>query len=270
MIIHHFFVINIVQSNNSESNDIAVYGRFSNGADLQVNISLKTEQSDVNFANTTFQLAPYSLKYSLQITNWPFATIRNQLGIIIQSTGGNSTSASSSTCGGSTSVENSAGNLLYFLVKSGDQYLYGQMVPIIIIDGTFRNVSSVFLKETDDVMITIPHFWDQIVVDPNYSVLVGENVNTLNPCEKSNQLVTGGSSINKSVIIGVVVGVVGGVILLAVFVFVVLPKIQLWRVMVKNNENDHIEFPVELSHVNREYVSSVKTSSAYTGSKNNM
>jgi len=117
-------------------------------------------------------------------------------------------------------------------------------------------------------MISIPHFWDNVVLDPNYSVLLGDNVATVNSlCKKSNQVVEDSSNINKSVIIGVVVGVVGGVLLFSLILFVLKPKIQLWRVIVKDKSaSDHAEFPVELTNVNSEYISPVKISPEYVNS----
>lgn len=64
-------------------------------------------------------------------------------------------------------------------------------------------------------------------MDPNFSVLVDPNKNN-DGKEGEEDDVRGGDNggINAGVIIGVVVGVIGGMILIAIFVFVVYPRLK--------------------------------------------
>lgn len=50
----------------------------------------------------------------------------------------------------------------FLLVSYGEQKLYGQMVPTILLDGFAKNVTSKFDYATSDLIITIPHFWKEI------------------------------------------------------------------------------------------------------------
>ena len=52
--------------------------------------------------------------------------------------------------------------LLKNIVKYQGQVLYGQVVPTIMIDGKAKNVTSSYDKDSADVVITTPVFWDKI------------------------------------------------------------------------------------------------------------
>lgn len=64
-------------------------------------------------------------------------------------------------------------------------------------------------------------------MDPSFSVLLGED--RKDECSSDDNKGLGGDSLNGALIGGIVGGVVGFIILLAVGIFVVYPRVKLWK-----------------------------------------
>jgi len=129
-----------------------------------------------------------------------------------------------------------SGNLLYFTVRSGDTQLYGRMVKQILLDQKARNVTSTFNLETLNIAIDIPQFWYSIVVDPNYSVLVGNY-----------ELSDKGGGKNRvpiNIILGVIVPVAGVILLGILCKLFVIPRLTLWWAM-RGKEPSMRSIPME-------------------------
>jgi len=92
--------------------------------------------------------------------------------------------------------------------------LYSNYLPYAILDGIVKTVQFQTTDSGDgDIQVTIPHFWEYAIIDPDYSVLVETSDDA---CYQANE-----KSVSVNIIIGVFVGFFGvACILVAVwFIF---------------------------------------------------
>jgi len=92
---------------------------------------------------------------------------------------------------------------------------------------------------TVDVIVRSPVFFSELVLDPNYALLIEDNSQE-NICGVSSVTddVTGSKS-NSIIIIAVIVSVVGAAMLIALLLFFVYPKLHMYfkvRADVKDTE----------------------------------
>jgi len=142
-------------------------------------------------------------------------------------------------------------DVVYFTVKSNGVSMYCQLLRRMMVDGVIKYGNFEFLPLTQELQIVIPFFWTSAVVDPNFSVLVDDNLidynqqeylnNNANNCGKKLRT----TNKEKIVIIGVVVGGVGFVVLLVIFVILVFPK-YFACAAVKKDENIGIDYSEDL------------------------
>jgi len=254
-----FTLIKNTQDSNGTDVSYILEGDFSNGAGLVVNISISGAASQIPFANSTVALAPYSMKYSFQISNWPFYSLLNQLSVVLQATPAqtqdNPPAPATSNCNSPYVSSDVTGNLIYFVLRVGGVQMYGQMVPIILVDGRAKASNATFRDTTQEVQLNLPHFWDSIVVDPNYSILLEDFL----PCGNQDGAK---DKLSPKVLAGVVVGVVGGTVLIAALIAIVGPKISLWNTMRKATNVDENEPDVPMTPIRESVSVSVSNVSA--------
>ncbi|EFA78707.1 hypothetical protein PPL_08168 [Heterostelium album PN500] len=159
-------------------------GKFDGDAKLTIDVetTVFTNQSEYNFQGDIFTVQNNSMKYVITISNWTFADKLNTLELSFLSKADNS----KSVCGddvqakvGGTS-SNSLKSLRTMEIVQGDIILTAYFSDRMLVDGRIA-YSKVSQPETDSstagslfvtTTMTIQHFENQAVIDPNFGALL--------------------------------------------------------------------------------------------------
>eukprot|EP00026_Physarum_polycephalum_P009764 Phypoly_transcript_09899.p1 GENE.Phypoly_transcript_09899~~Phypoly_transcript_09899.p1 ORF type:complete len:181 (+),score=25.46 Phypoly_transcript_09899:682-1224(+) len=137
---------------------------------------------------------------------WPFFSLSNSL-IITMASG---FQGQEKSCVDESTDQ--SGNLRWVIVVVDGVSLYGQFLDKGVLDDRVRTVQYSLSADKTTVTATVPHFWDYIDLDPNFSVLVAANKKDLGICHDNKKDKT-------KLAIEIVVPVVVGLILIAGLVF---------------------------------------------------
>eukprot|EP00026_Physarum_polycephalum_P017905 Phypoly_transcript_19287.p1 GENE.Phypoly_transcript_19287~~Phypoly_transcript_19287.p1 ORF type:complete len:190 (+),score=20.11 Phypoly_transcript_19287:134-703(+) len=146
----------------------------------------------------------------MQIYSWPFQSLHNSL---ILTLGSQPTVADTSCKVLVDSKTDEIQSLKWFTLTIAGVSLYGQFLNKAIIDESIRVINFTLTAE-NSVRIKLPHFWNNAVVDPTYSVLISGGKGN---CGKTNQSVE---------IVEIVVPVVVVFIIGILVIILLLPRIR--------------------------------------------
>eukprot|EP00026_Physarum_polycephalum_P015938 Phypoly_transcript_16743.p1 GENE.Phypoly_transcript_16743~~Phypoly_transcript_16743.p1 ORF type:complete len:175 (+),score=27.28 Phypoly_transcript_16743:23-526(+) len=129
-----------------------------NKATLEVMIWQFSDQTSVTFANATTSFPPNTLKLAIQITNWPFQSIRDSLEIILGSKDSSSQNVPDK-CKLFEPGSDTNQNLKYFTFNVNGATLFGQFENKALVDELVRVVN--FTLSADNFVVAkLPHFWN--------------------------------------------------------------------------------------------------------------
>jgi len=156
---------------------------FLGSSQLIVQIYLFNSLSTVGFGNLNFSYSADSLKYALQILNWPFKSAQNRLVIVFPSP--NENNAEQNGCDSASSASQyEAGNFLYYQINLKSFSLLMKFINFAILDNHQKYVD--FNLTNNAIQIIIPHFFQTALLDPDYSMLLAISGSDDNPCSSSN------------------------------------------------------------------------------------
>eukprot|EP00026_Physarum_polycephalum_P000466 Phypoly_transcript_00467.p1 GENE.Phypoly_transcript_00467~~Phypoly_transcript_00467.p1 ORF type:complete len:1577 (+),score=152.41 Phypoly_transcript_00467:25-4731(+) len=183
--------------------------------DAQVNITIQYFNSATTtiFANKTTSLAANTLKVNVNVKNWPFRSAQNYLAVILDAASAQQTTQACNL----DSNTNSNGSLTWYVLTINGVAMYAQFSPDAVLDGRNRIVTFSLDPNTGQVRATIPHFWDEMDLDPTYSVLLGKAKDKCTPKHHSN--------VRTTVYIAVFV-TVGVLVIIGVALYFLYPKIH--------------------------------------------
>jgi len=100
-------------------------------------------------------------------------------------------SLNSGGCGNSNVGMDSADSVRWFTITSGNTVLYAQMNPYASLDGEKKYIRYSYNQSAQTTTISMPYFWDEAYIDPDYSVLVSDTAaqTTCNEIETSDDVV---------------------------------------------------------------------------------
>jgi len=207
-------------------------GHFANNAMINITALLVKTTTNITFAGESFTLAPYTIKLTMRLANWPFVTIFNKLAISIDTT-----AASTAPCGGGVNVQSGTGgggNLKWYSYNTGSSTLYGTFNQKAEVDTQPKLINMTIDPMTSRITMRLPFFWETAVIDPNYNVLVSA-VPTPSPSGNGNECsqntaIYGVVGLDILVIIGVTVSIAGFVLIVAAAVFYVKMKTRIGNV----------------------------------------
>jgi len=182
-----------------------------NRAEIIVVIQHFTSPTLLVFADTPMSFAANTLKVNIKVRSWPFASVQNSLAFVMD--------AKSPAQGVSRSTLNSQGNVEWLMIEFEGYSLYGQFFPYAVVDNRTRFLP--FTLNTNDYSVTAiaPHFWDEIELDPSYSVLLGDG-------QAPDPNHGGGKHVNKTALIASLV-IIGILALAVTALYVAYPRIKL-------------------------------------------
>eukprot|EP00026_Physarum_polycephalum_P014564 Phypoly_transcript_15093.p1 GENE.Phypoly_transcript_15093~~Phypoly_transcript_15093.p1 ORF type:complete len:251 (+),score=16.48 Phypoly_transcript_15093:33-755(+) len=187
-----------------------------NGASISVMVwQFEEPATSLNFANVTTVYTQHSLKVSVVIQHWPFFSLSNSLGVILESIATDlQNTQKPNSC---QNNDQDSSNLRWTMVVIDGVALYGQFLPFAEIDGRVQSISYK-LNSDNTVTALLPHFWDTADMDPHYSVLVGDKDSLCGEKKISTKLL----------IIYIAVPVVVVILVMVLFFAVVWPRFKLW------------------------------------------
>lgn len=183
------------------------------GANIFLSLMTSTSATQISFANQTYALQPGVVKSTISVAYWPFKSIRNQLQIVTVL----GTQQSEAGCPQTTVKSDYSGNVRSVQYTVGGVSMYSTLLQDALVDQEPSPLGVNFVTQNGSnlLIMTLPHFWVNAVVDPDYSVLLDPTIyDSEDDClgssitekqQKQNK------QINTTII--VVVSVAGGVVL---------------------------------------------------------
>ncbi|EGC38508.1 hypothetical protein DICPUDRAFT_148824 [Dictyostelium purpureum] len=175
---------------------------------VQITVTLKwfTNQTNIEFAGENFTMNPSSLKYTIEISEYPFESTLNSLQLVMSASfnSNNQNACSAKEYGETTAGDNSN----YLKIQIENRSLYGRFIKRGIIKNKDTEEPTVVLlrnelldSEMNPIVnpnqvqtyigISIPWFGSSSIIDPDFSVLVDSNSasNSPNPtCSSESKL----------------------------------------------------------------------------------
>ncbi|KAK5579501.1 hypothetical protein RB653_009184 [Dictyostelium firmibasis] len=200
---------------------------------ITVTLEWFNQTTSIEFANQNLTMNPSTIKYTIEITNYPFVNKLNQLQLVMSaSLTLNSNDICSSNQFGNTSTGDDSN---YLKIQIENHSLYGRFIKRAIIDNIVKSVDNVLLDSSLNVIdssssslqsfigITIPYYTKSIIVDPDFSVLIDSKSasdNNDSVCTKNK------SGLTTSQLAGIIIGSVGfsAVVIVSSVYFVVKKK----------------------------------------------
>lgn len=202
-----------------------IYAELPNGAKMLFTLFTIPERKVFSFGKSNINVAPKSVKFNVQIWDWPFLSIFNQLEVY---------SDHFPTIGSEvhniTYVRDIFGNIRsQEIITPQRTSLFVKVFPYAIADGFLRRMK---VRETSKgVVMSLPFFLTRAIYDPDFSVLLNleEEEDNGGGNEETSGNSNNGKSGNDLNVVGIVVGIVVSVsivIFIAVAVKVLYPRWQ--------------------------------------------
>ncbi|EFA82581.1 hypothetical protein PPL_04271 [Heterostelium album PN500] len=198
--VKQYFIKDIKWFDVQQTNNSYTYsGRFKNDDKLQVDIIMQmfVNDTEYNFAGDIFSIPANSVKYQVHLYNWTFSDKLNSLQVLfltqaqLQVQQGCQTQQSGI---GDTS-SNTESSLRMMEINQGNGILQAYYSDRMVVDGRIRNSKVSMINSTDDSVkqinslypnnlniltaITIEHFDNDAIVDPNFgSLLIQDDDNS--------------------------------------------------------------------------------------------
>ncbi|EFA82489.1 hypothetical protein PPL_04914 [Heterostelium album PN500] len=206
---------------STDNQTVYLYYSKLEGRDTFVNVTIEyfKVQTNITFGDKQIVLSPSSIKFTVALSSFSFTDKLSSLQVEMDiSIGSNSDDACISN---SVGLDNSD-NVQWLKMNIDKQSLYSRFVPYALIDDRPLLIRQRLLEQsnetkstTNKVGIIIPFYFNQVLIDPDFSHLVDID-DSPSACEGKDD-----SKITTKIIIGVVVGVVGLAILISLSVFII-------------------------------------------------
>jgi hypothetical protein len=149
---------------------------------LQIYVFHFNKPDNFTFSGSTTEVGANTIKLAIFISDWPFRATQNALFVNFE----NSIATSSAMQGLQPCAiekrENSNNDLRWYKVTVGGVTMYSQMEDEAIVDGYVKPITFAYSSATT-FAARIPFFWNNVTVDPNFSVLVEDS----DPCRNSDK-----------------------------------------------------------------------------------
>ncbi|KAN0038835.1 hypothetical protein ACTA71_001027 [Dictyostelium dimigraforme] len=202
-----------------------------NGETTETNITVILqwfEKNDtITFAGQTLRMNPSSIKYTINITSYSFNQNLNHLQLVMSAS--LQSSKTNDICSSKSFGNTSDGDNSNFMkLKVNDHSVYGRFIKRAIVDNKIISVENSILDNSMDkssnsytsetfIGISIPFYNYNVLVDPDFSVLVDSNPSS---SDDENSICTSSSSskLSDAQLVGIIIG---SVAFAAVLVFIV-------------------------------------------------
>ncbi|KAK5574707.1 hypothetical protein RB653_009960 [Dictyostelium firmibasis] len=200
-----------------------------------------SKASIVQFAGQNISLNPSSIKYTITISKYNFESQLNTLQLIMSASIKTQNDQTNDKCSsinfGDSSSSTNQNNIdsNYIQLQVDDHSFYGRFIKRCLLDSRVVSISNSLLdgnlsalksnKASSFVGINIPWFSKEAILDPDFSVLLGQPDNS---CNGAND-----SGLTKSQLIGIIVGsVCFFIVLVIILLFFLLKRCLLFKIFV--------------------------------------
>jgi len=174
-----------------------------------------TQTTNISYLNEPYSVPANTLKFSIYVGSYTFASVLNSLAITIFQT---TTAAPVQGACNSAPTQGGGESMGWYTISTGNTTLYATVNQYALVDGSKVHVEYTFDPSLQTTVIKVPYFWEGAYIDPDYAVLLSTDSNA---CSASN----GYSGILKMWYFWLGIGVI--VVLLVILVVVVVPRT--WR-----------------------------------------
>ncbi|KAF2074753.1 hypothetical protein CYY_003941 [Polysphondylium violaceum] len=207
-----------------------------------LNVSIDYFDKDavnITFANQILTMNPYSLKYSVNISQYSFSSSLNTLQVVLSASiesEKDDNECSSIQTGNTVESESE-----FIKIQVNDHSLYGRFIKRGIVDGRIRQITNTplntYSKSTPSksqtlIGINVPHYQKMIQLDPDFSVLLDNRAATIDSpnavCFEKKSKLTGAQ------IAGIVIGSFALVAIVVVCIVYYLYKRKQKAIFMKN------------------------------------
>lgn len=199
--------------------------KLENKAELELLFYHLENPGKMDFGNESLSVAQNSMKIFSVVSSWPFKSIKNSLQIVFKTTK-TGQNIDDNDCNDDEDFVDQKGNLRWFKIRMGKFWFYAQFLDYAVLDKNKKSVK--ISKNKEEVSLTFPHFWDQAVIDPNYSILMPTE-DDKNDCLTKPYLENSGGLEYWEIALACVISIVGG--------FIIIGGIFLFRKI--KNQRDH-------------------------------
>eukprot|EP01133_Synstelium_polycarpum_P007967 gene7967-9361_t len=190
---------------------------------VAVNIQMFTSTTMIRFAGEDLVMVPYSIKYTIEVSNYPFAAKTNTLQVIMR-TGLQSGETTNDQCE-SFDRNDETNDLQWIKINVNDKSIFGRFVRRGEVDGRIVVVSNKIIDRPDYesssekstyIGLNIPNFSDTALLDPDFSLLVNQNGDS---CGHSKS-----GKLSLAQIIGIAVGGAVFLVIMAIGAYLILKR----------------------------------------------
>ncbi|KAK5583865.1 hypothetical protein RB653_005469 [Dictyostelium firmibasis] len=154
---------------------------------ISVNIEYFENQKTIQFAGQEIEMKPSSLKYTINIGQYPFSTRLSQLQLVISATA--IIDSDSDSCSNKEFDNTTSTSLDYVKLSISDKSLYGRFIRRALVDTVPAQISNVLLDQSlgsvsdshtsqSFIGINIPFYNKKVIIDPDFSLLLDSNPTT--------------------------------------------------------------------------------------------
>ncbi|EGG17543.1 EGF-like domain-containing protein [Cavenderia fasciculata] len=145
--------------------------------EVTVIVQYFTNPTNYTFAGDTMVMSPNSLKYSVYLSSYRFASVMNRLVVVMSA----SLDDEEYSCSGSKNYgfDPTGKSVMWLQLKVDDQILYSRFIRKGMIDGRPTTVTNTILDEQNnsnssitEIGINIPHYSIYSMIDPDFSLLI--------------------------------------------------------------------------------------------------
>jgi len=249
------------------NNTISKYSQYTNSSylysssfeynNITTNINVSIDYFNVNtpvnitFASQIFTMNPYSLKYSVNISEYSFSSSLNTLQLVLLAsieTEDNSDECSSKQFGDTVESDSE-----YIKMQVNDHSLYGRFIKRGVVDGRIKTVTNTQLDNQYNsistqsqiqsyIGINIPFYKKSVELDPDFSVLIDNR-----PASNDDNAICGGekkSKLTSAQLAGIIIGAVAFTAIIVISVTYVIYKHKREKLFMRNIVN-------KLKHINK-------------------
>ncbi|KYQ93079.1 tenascin C [Tieghemostelium lacteum] len=156
---------------NQNSSNIVQYQLKHEDSVITYTIEQVLQDRNQTFAGVDIHLKKDTIKLTVNISNWQFYQSLNTLRLIMHSY-----VQSKSDCEATINRQGQTNESIdYFTIQKDGNIFYGKFIDRVLSDGRSAYSSTIFLGSNDTTIrygITLPHFTREVLLDPDFSVLV--------------------------------------------------------------------------------------------------
>ncbi|KAN0028313.1 hypothetical protein ACTFIV_010154 [Dictyostelium citrinum] len=205
-------------SNNSKLSTYSsnIINKNGSTTPISVNIEYFENEKTIEFAGQEINMKPSSIKYTINIDQYPFSTRLNQLQLILSATA--ITNSDSDSCSNKEFDNTTSESSDYIKLSISNKSLYGRLIKRALVDSKPITISNELLDQSlgaiDDshtsqsfIGINIPIYSKKVIIDPDFSLLLNSNPTTSNDNENSICSPKSSSTgLSKAQLAGIIVG----------------------------------------------------------------